>query len=80
MHITVHIYASLRCHVQAAEQLSLQKEWDVPQNAAVSQILDRLKLPKDIHVTVLINNRSVASKATLEEGDIVHVLPQMGGG
>jgi molybdopterin converting factor small subunit len=46
----------------------------------VGEMLEQLKLPKEVRVTVLVNSSSVNRKAILKEGDIVHILPQMGGG
>jgi sulfur carrier protein ThiS len=80
MHVTVHIYAYLRYYLPAAEKLMKEKDWEVPQGASVGQILERLKLPKEVRVTVLVNNNGVDQKAILKEGDIIHILPQMVGG
>jgi sulfur-carrier protein len=80
MHVTVHIYSYLRKYLPDSTDLFDEKDWDVPQNAAVSQMLERLRLPKQVLVTVLVNNQSVDQKAILNEGDVVHILPQMGGG
>jgi len=80
MHVTVNIYAYLRYYLPASEKLIQEKEWEVPTSATVSLVLERLKLPKEVRVTVLVNNNSVDQKAILKEGDIVHILPQMVGG
>jgi sulfur carrier protein ThiS len=80
MHITVNIYAYLRFYLPASEKASLKKEWELPERATVKEALERLKLPKGVRVTVLVNNNSVDKMTVLKEGDIVHILPQMGGG
>jgi sulfur carrier protein ThiS len=80
MHITVNIYSYLRTYLQDAEQLMREKEWEVPQRATVSQIVEKLKFPKEVRVIVLVNNNSVDQKSILNEGDVIHILPQMGGG
>ncbi len=81
MHITVHIYAYLRRYLpDAGQRAQGRADWDVPSSATVGQILEKLKLPKQISVTVLVNGNSVDREAILKEGDIVHILPQMGGG
>jgi molybdopterin converting factor small subunit len=80
MRITVHIYAYLRYYLPPGEKSAQDKEWEMPEGSTVSQVLERLKLPKEVRVTVLLNNNSVDAKAVLKEGDIIHILPQMAGG
>jgi sulfur carrier protein ThiS len=80
MHITVHLYAYLRSYLPAAEKSLWEKNWEMPQNSSVSQVLERLNLPKEVRVTVLLNSNSVDPKSILKEGDIIHILPQMFGG
>jgi molybdopterin converting factor small subunit len=80
MRITVNIYAYLRYYLPEPDRIMNEKEWDMPEGAIVKDILQRLRLPKEVRVTVLVNNNSVDSKAFLKEGDIVHILPQMVGG
>jgi sulfur carrier protein ThiS len=80
MRITVHIYAYLRYYLSAGEKSVLQKEWEMPEGATIKQALEKLNLPKEVRITVLLNNNSVDQATVLNEGDIIHVLPQMGGG
>jgi molybdopterin converting factor small subunit len=80
MHIKVNVYSSLRYYMPAVERLNKEKDWEVPQDAPVSLVLEKMKLPKEVRVTVLVNDNSVDRKAILKEGDIVHILPQMAGG
>ena len=80
MHITVHIYSYLRHYLPVSERSTLKKEWDLPERATIKQALEKLKFPKDVRVTVLLNDNSVDKMTVLKDGDIIHVLPQMGGG
>jgi sulfur-carrier protein len=80
MRITVNVYAHLRHYIQHAEDLTRLKTWEVPEGTSVGQILSRLKLPKEVSVSVLVNSNSVKQDTILNEGDTVHILPQMGGG
>ena len=80
MRITVNIYAYLRYYLPEPEKTMQEKEWEMPEGAVVKNVLERLRLPKEVRVTVLLNNNSVDAKALLKEGDIVHILPQMVGG
>jgi molybdopterin converting factor small subunit len=80
MHITVNIYAYLRYYLPAGEKFFKEKEWDVPEGSTIQHVIERLKLPKQIRVSVLLNNNSVDQMTSLKEGDIIHILPQMVGG
>ena len=80
MRITVHIYSYLRYYLPAGEKSVLQKEWEMPEGATIKQALEKLKLPKEVRITVLVNSNSVDQATVLKEGDIIHILPQMGGG
>lgn len=80
MHITVHIYSYLRQYLPLSEKANLKKEWDLPEGATVQQSLERLKLPEEVRVLVLVNSNSVDKSTVLKEGDVVHILPLMGGG
>jgi sulfur carrier protein ThiS len=80
MRITVHIYSYLRSYLPAGEKSVLQKEWEMPEGATIKQALEKLKLPKEVRTTVLVNSNSVDQATVLKEGDVIHILPQMGGG
>lgn len=80
MRITVNIYAYLRYYLPEPEKIMQEKVWELPEGSVVKNVLERLRLPKEVRVTVLLNNNSVDMKALLREGDIVHILPQMAGG
>ena len=80
MHVNVNIYAYLRHYLPNRDELFQEKEWNMPEGATVRQVLEKLRLPKEVRVTVLVNNNSVDQNAVLKEGDILHILPQMVGG
>ncbi len=80
MRIVVNIYSYLKSYIPDAENLMKAKTWEMPDNATVGEVVGRLNLPEKVHVTVMVNHNSVTQKAILKEGDIVHILPQMGGG
>jgi len=80
MRITVNIYAFLRYYLPDPENSMKNKEWDMPEGSTIGQVLKQLKLPKEVRVTVLVNNNSVDERTVLNEGDVIHILPQMVGG
>ena len=80
MHITVNIYSYLRYYLPSAEKFIREKEWDMPEGSTTKDVVERLSLPSAIRVTILLNNNSVDLTAALKEGDVIHILPLMGGG
>jgi len=80
MHITVNIYALLRYYLPTGEKFLNEKEWDVPEGSTIKYVVEKLKLPKEIRLTILLNNNGVDQTTALKEGDIIHILPLMGGG
>jgi molybdopterin converting factor small subunit len=80
MHITVHIYSYLRYYLPNAEKLFQEKVWEVPEGSAITHVIGQLKLPREVRVSVLLNNNNVDQMTSLKEGDVVHILPQMVGG
>jgi molybdopterin converting factor small subunit len=77
MRITVNIYSYLRYYLPDAEKLFKEKEWEVPEGSTIKTVVERLKLPKEIRVSVLLNNNSVDQMTSLKEGDVIHILPQI---
>ena len=80
MQITVNVYSYLRYYLPDAEPFFREKEWDVPEGSTIMHVVEKLRLPKEIRVSVLLNNNSVGPTTSLKEGDIIHILPQMVGG
>ena len=80
MHIIVHIYAHLRYYLPEPRESITEKEWEVPEGSTVGFLLEKLRMPKEIRITVLVNNNSADQQAVLKEGDVIHILPQMAGG
>jgi sulfur carrier protein ThiS len=80
MRITVNIYSHLYYYLPSPEKSIRDKEWEMPEDATIRHVLEKLKLPKEIRVTVLLNNNSANANSSLKEGDIIHILPQMVGG
>jgi molybdopterin converting factor small subunit len=80
MRISVNIYSQLRYYLPPGEKFLKEKEWVVPEGSTIDCVVDKLKLPKQVSVTVLVNNSSADRTASLKEGDVLHILPIMGGG
>jgi molybdopterin converting factor small subunit len=80
MIIRVKIYASLRYYLPDPDPFTRNEEWDMPVQTTIGQVLEKLNLPKEMRVNVLLNGKPPDEKVALNEGDIVHILPQMAGG
>ena len=80
MIIRIKIYAYLRYYLPTPDKFTQDEEWDMPERTTVGQVLEKLNLPKEIRFTVLLNGNTGDEKTALNEGDIVHILPQMAGG
>ncbi len=80
MIIRVKIFAYLRYYLTAPNELTQNEEWDVPEETTIAQVLEKLNLPREIRIVVLLNGRTADGATTLNEGDIVHILPQIAGG
>jgi molybdopterin converting factor small subunit len=80
MIIRVKIYAYLRYYLPAPDKFTQDEEWDMPEETTIGQVLEKLDLPEEIRIIVLLNGRSADQETALNEGDVVHILPQIAGG
>jgi len=80
MIIQVKIYAYIRYYLPAPDKFTQDEEWDMPEKTTIGQVLEKLDLPEEIRIIVLLNGRSADQETALNEGDVVHILPQIAGG
>lgn len=74
MQITVELHASFRIGRFASQAIS------VPASAAIRQIVLDLGIPeKDVGI-VLLNGRHASLGHSPQEGDVLSLLPRIGGG
>ncbi len=52
----------------------------VPAGATVQSIINQLKIPSDIHKTILLNGRNATENTKVKENDSLAVFPPMAGG
>lgn len=79
MKIEFVIYASLTQFVSgsvAGKPLSLE----IPDNATVTHVLNKMAIPSDMGLILLINGRSGTKDLQLSEGDRLAVFPPIAGG
>ena len=88
MQITFKLFATLTEYlppeVDGRARVGHQVELDVPEGAAVQEIIDRFSLPKDLVHLVLVNGKYIApaQRAThaLRAGDALALWPPIAGG
>jgi molybdopterin converting factor small subunit len=80
MILRVKIYSYLRYDLPNPDKFTQNEEWDMPERTTIGQVLEKLNLHKEMRVNVLLNDNTPDEKTASNEGDIVHILPQMAGG
>jgi len=79
MQVRVKLYASLsRYYGKVAAGVPF--EIDLPENATIIDLVDRLKLPKEEVKVFFVKGRARPIDWSLEPGDEVGIFPLIGGG
>lgn len=78
MHIRVKLYASLSRYGKVAAGIPLEIE--LPESARITDLVNRLKLPKEEVKVFFVNGRARPTDWPLEHGDEVGIFPLVGGG
>ncbi|MBU5612151.1 MULTISPECIES: MoaD/ThiS family protein [Geomonas] len=74
MQIKVKLYASLR------RQKFDEADWEITPDQKIASIVEQLGLARQDVGTVLVNGLHAGWDETVAEGDVVSLLPRMGGG
>jgi len=78
MQIKIQLFATLQSYlVQGSKGTQVL---NVPEGASVLQVLNQLKIPKEIPKIILINGLQKKVEDVLREGDTVSVFPPIAGG
>ncbi|MFH1240942.1 MAG: MoaD/ThiS family protein [Pseudomonadota bacterium] len=80
MVIEVKLYLSLLRHVPDSERRLERDKWEVPERSTVGQVLEMLNLPENEAKILLINGKHTYRGKTLNEGDVLQVVPPLCGG
>ncbi|MEI6125048.1 MAG: MoaD/ThiS family protein [Pseudomonadota bacterium] len=78
MKITVKLFTTLKKYL--GEAGSGTGTLDLREGMKIFQLLDQLKIPKDIPKIVLVNSQQKTLEEPLKEGDTVSVFPPIAGG
>ena len=79
MQVRVKLYASLSRHYDKAAA-GVPFEIDLPENARIVDLVNRLKLPKEEVKVFFVKGRARPIDWPLEPGDEVGIFPLLGGG
>ncbi len=79
MHVQVKVYATLRRYVEGAGA-GTRLDVDLPEGAAVAELIARLGVPAEEVRMVFVNGRARPEDWHLEAGDEVGIFPPVGGG
>jgi molybdopterin converting factor small subunit len=79
MHVMVKLFASLT-RFKPGVKFGKPFEVDLPDDAAVKDLLALLQIPPEETKVVFINNIIKEQDATLSDGDVIGIFPPVGGG
>jgi sulfur carrier protein ThiS len=80
MIIEVKIFSSLSHYIPNSDRCLNGDKWDISEGATVAQVLEMLNLPEEEALILIINGHHVDRDRVLNEGDVLHVMPQIAGG
>jgi molybdopterin converting factor small subunit len=80
MIIEIKVFSSLRNYVQPSENHLDGDRWDIGERATVGQVLEMLNLRERGDLILLVNGNHALSESVLSEGDVLSILPPIGGG
>jgi molybdopterin converting factor small subunit len=80
MHIEIKIFSSLRNYVQPSDNRLDGDRWDIEEGATVGQVLKMLNLPGTRDLIILVNGHHANKESVLKKGDVLSILPPIGGG
>lgn len=79
MHVTVKLFATL-VRFKDGTRAGKPFEMELPEGAAVQDLIDTLKIPPQETHVVFINNIIEEHQSKLKDGDVVGLFPPVGGG
>jgi len=80
MIIEIKVFSWLRNHVQSFKNRLDEDKWDIEEGATVGHVMEMLHLAGRGDLILLVNGRSANKESVLNEGDVLSILPPIGGG
>ncbi len=80
MIIEIKVFSWLRNHVQSFNNRLDEDKWNIEEGATVGQVMEMLHLAGRGDLILLVNGRNANKESVLNEGDVLSILPPIGGG
>ena len=80
MIIEIKVFSSLRNSLPPSENHLDGDRWDIGERATIGQVLEMLNLSDRGDLVLLVNGNHAQSEDLLNEGDVLSILPPIGGG
>ena len=80
MIIEIKLFSWLRNLVQSSNNRLDEDKWDIQEGATVGQVMEMLHLTGRRDLILLVNGRHANKESVLNEGDVLSILPPIGGG
>jgi molybdopterin synthase sulfur carrier subunit len=80
MVIQIKLFSWLRNLVQSSNNRLDEDKWDIQEGATVGQVMEMLHLAGRGDLILLVNGRHADKQSVLNEGDVLSILPPIGGG
>jgi molybdopterin converting factor small subunit len=78
--IEIKAFSTLRQHLSSSDKRPEGNRWDIPEGETVKDVLDRLTLPGDQDMILLVNGLHARKDRVLEDGDVLYLFPPLSGG
>ena len=80
MIIEIKLFSWLRNLLQSSNNRLDEDKWDIQEGATVGQVMEMLHLAGRGDLILLVNGRHANKQSVLNEGDVLSILPPIGGG
>jgi molybdopterin converting factor small subunit len=80
MIVEIKVFSFLRKGILTDERHLDGDRWDIGERATVGQVLEMLNLRGRGDLILLVNGNHAHSESVLSEGDVLSILPPIGGG
>ena len=80
MLVYVKVFATLREYMDPKPEIGIKMEMEFSEGSIISDIIDRLELPRDEVKIVFRNNSHANVEDKIEQDDVIAFFPAVGGG
>jgi molybdopterin synthase sulfur carrier subunit len=80
MKIQIKVFSWLRNHVQSSNNRLDEDKWNIQEGTTVGHVMEMLHLAGRGDLILLVNGHHANKESVLNEGDVLSILPPIGGG